>query len=174
MVNSKAALEKKGVVLWGPMKPTWFLGDCSVPKFFKKLLRSDKGKPACALHDWCFLLIAILYEVESIPWHMAVHQADAQLRWNLVLLRKRREVGRVWGWMYYRALRLPFVGSRRHVSRRPKFHPRRPTNPDQLKECIVLAREFNYGELTEHARKIFRFWANTMNIDIRKELRDPK
>lgn len=172
MVNSKAALEKKGDILFGGIKASWFEGDCSIPLGLRKIMSAKKGKEPCSLHDWAYMLIAILHYPETIPWEMALHQADAQLRWNLVLMRKRKRIGRVWGWVYYRAVRLPFVGGRSAVSRCPKFHPRRPTNPEQLKECIVLARQFNYGELTEHARKIFRFWANLMNIDIRKELKD--
>lgn len=172
MVNSKAALEAIGTILWGPMVPCWFDGDCSVPKGLRWMLKPKKGKEPCKLHDWCYMLIAILYEPETIPWNMALHQADAQLRWNLVLMRKRKRIGRAWGWVYYRGVRMPFVGGRNNVSRDPANHKRRPTNPEQLKECIVLARQFNYGELTEQARDVFRHWGRQMDLDIRKELKD--
>jgi len=163
-MNKKAELVKEGTILHGPIVPEWFVGDCSIPTWFlKKLLDATMGHDACRIHDWIYMLIAILYEPGSIEWQMQLHMADAQLKWNLTLLRKRRRVGRLWGWIYYRGVRMHFIGGRRAINRDPKNHPRRPIDAQQVFECLGAATEFNGGELTNQAREIFGYWSTVSN-----------
>ena len=166
------SLEKKGDLLFGPPVPEWFEGDCSVPgRFGKKLLNVDLAKDACELHDWIYMLIPILYEYKSPLWNLKLHVADAELRWNLTKMRKRRWFGRIWGYVYYKGVRMPFIGGRRAVNRHPEWHPRRPKNGGQLLELIECARRFNGGELTKRSRNVFAMLARPFDVDIRKELK---
>ncbi len=163
-------LEKTGELLFGPRKPDWFKGDCSIPKFLGKLLRPLKAKECCTIHDWCYLLIPILYEPDSPAWQLALHKADAELRWNLVKLSSRPWLGRLWGWTYYVGVRMPFFGGRNAVEDFPGLHPRRPHTDEQLSDTIDCARRFNDGQLTNRAKQQFAILAYPLVKDIRKEL----
>ena len=126
-METLVSLEAKGDLLFGPVKPKWFHGDCSVPgRIGKKLLNVDLAKDACELHDWCYFLIPILYEYQSPLWNLKLHIADAELRWNLTKMRKKHWFAKLWGYVYYAGVRMPFVGGRRAVVEYIEQHPRRP------------------------------------------------
>lgn len=165
-------IEAKGDLLFGPAVAPWFEGDCSVPgRLGKKLLNAKLALDACVIHDWCYMLIPILYEHQSPLWNLKLHTADAELRWNLTKMRKKRWFGRIWGYIYYKGVRMPFVGGRRAVLRNPDMHPRGPKDLEQLLELIVCARRFNDGHLTVRAVMILGMIANRLGVDIRKELK---
>lgn len=159
-------LQESGKVLYGLIKPPWFVGDCSIPtRLGKWFLDADLAVDVCALHDWYYLLIPILYRPRSIPWQMALHQADAQLKWNLVTLRKKRWVGRMWGWVYYRGLRIPLLGGRRAVTRKPREHPRRPRTLEQIADVRKACRHLNNGELTRHGAAVLSYYEALIEIE---------
>ncbi len=158
------SLEAKGDLLFGPLVPPWFDGDCSTGRFLGKLLKRDLARQACRNHDWCYLLIPILYHAGAPAWQLALHTADAQLRWNLTRVRGGWR-GRIWGWIYYRGVRLPFVGGRRAINPYPAMHPRRPKNGGQLLELIECARRFNGGDLTEKSKRVFELLNRQIDID---------
>lgn len=165
----KHEIAAKGELLHGPIVPkSWFKGECSIPTWFlKKLLSAKLGHDACIIHDWVYMLIAILYEPKSIEWQMQLHMADAQLKWNLTLLRKHRRVGRIWGWIYYRGLRLHYIGGRLAVNKDPSQHPRRPVTASQLADTINAVRKLNDdgGRLTEQAKTIFNGWEVWLKVN---------
>lgn len=166
------SLEAKGDLLFGPVVPKWFDGDCSVPgRIGRALLNAKLAKEACVLHDFSYMLIPILYEYQSPLWNLKLHVADAELRWNLTKMRKRHWFAKAWGYVYYVGVRMPYLGGRRAANRNPELDPRRPKNGGQLLELIECTRRFNGGDLTVKSRRVFKHFGSRLDVDLRKELR---
>lgn len=170
MRNSQAEILRRGDLLYGPVRPKWFRGECSVPTALAKWIMNTKlAQEACELHDWCYFMIPILYVAGDTMWEMRLHEADCHLRWNLVRLRKKNWFGRLWAYVYYIGVRLPFIGGRRAVKHYADLS-RLPHSKAAVVELIDLLKKFNDGELTKHSIHVLSGFAMRTGLDIEKEL----
>ncbi|KKN00439.1 hypothetical protein LCGC14_1137730 [marine sediment metagenome] len=170
MRNSQAEILRRGDLLYGPVVPAWFTGECSVPtKLAKWIMNVKLAREACELHDWYYFIIPILYMANSTMWQMRLHEADCHLRWNLVRLRKKNCFGRAWAYVYYACVRLPFVGGRRAVKHYADLG-KLPHSQAAVVELIDLLKKFNDGELTRHSIHVLSGFAMRTGLDIKEEL----
>jgi len=103
-------LKDAGHLLSGPIVPDWFkllCDGCSVPTgILKYLTMSEQCVAACRIHDWRYYCIAISYKPGNPLREQWRILADYELRLNIRQSFNRPMLGRLFGRIYYRGVRL--------------------------------------------------------------------
>jgi len=131
---TREELRRHGIELHGPIVPRWFkkISDgCSVPYGLRLLLKAKQGRASCYIHDFRFFGLTLAYPPGSPmrnSWRM---HADFELKQNRALSMKWEWLGRLYGSIYFRGVR---IGGRKALKSRSELVKMTPRNIDELCE----------------------------------------
>jgi len=171
MSKTREQLAVAGILLAGPIVPSFFKitsDGASVPTgFMRKVLDADQTRAAGFIHDYGYYLGNICFVPGTLDYKRARYQADVDLKFNRTKIGKGFVRGQVFGRIYFRGVRFPFIGGARAM-RKKHGKLERPPSLASLElvrgHCVDLCKPHG---LSKYAKKQLKQWEKQIKEESR-------